>query len=505
MIYIKKDQENKHLFSFDHNVGFNKKYTTIAFYAILVLVFGVVCVYFLFNNDQYASVFSTLKGIFFPIFTGMVLAYILNPILKLFEERVFISKARRNLNKTRRKLFKDKLTYDHLCRTSDAESRAPESARKALNSTKEALKAAYTALNAEEEAKSAKQRAKASKQNKKPSFYRETPTDRPHPYRGISLLCTYLIFIAIMSLVLWIVIPQCIDSIAGLLVKIRGSVNTLPKDIERLIAENEIAQSIYRYISEFLNHDVDLKAKLMDTLTSMISGLSAYLSAIVTTLPSYVMSFFSSITNVILALFFSIYFLSSKEMLSRQAHKLGKAFLPAKGYKGACHIINEIDRKFGKFIEGKIVDSTIIGIMALIILWIFKMPYYQMLALIIGITNVIPFFGPIIGGVIGSAIILISDPARLIPFILIVLIIQQLDGNIIGPLILGDSLGLQPIWIMIAIVIMSELFGFFGMLFGVPLFAVIYTLISEAVGKRLSKKTQKEVPPDESIPDTPED
>lgn len=504
---MKKTSEKKHFFSFDHNVGFNKKYTTIAFYAILVLFFAVVCVYFLINRDQYVSVFSTVKGILFPIFTGTVIAYILNPILKLFEEKVFITKAQRTLNQARRKLFKDKLAYDHIKNVSDPESKAPESARKALDDTRKELDAAYTALRVEEEAKRAKLLAKAAKQDKKPSFHRVSPPDHSHPYRGVSLLCTYLIFIAILTLILWIIIPQCIDSISGLLIRIRSSVNTLPQNLEKLIAENEIAQAIYRYISAFLSSEIDLTAKIMDSLTSTISGMSSYLSSIVTTLPTYVMSFFSSITNFILALFFSVYFLSSKEMLSRQAHKLGKAFLPAKGYKGACHIINEIDRKFGKFIEGKVVDSTIIGILALIILWIFRMPYYQMLALIIGITNIIPFFGPIIGGVIGGAIILISEPAKLIPFILIVFIIQQLDGNIIGPLILGDSLGLQPIWIMIAIVIMSELFGFFGMIFGVPLFAVLYTLTREAIEKRLKKKSKKEASPalEEENADFPEE
>ena len=152
-----------------------------------------------------------------------------------------------------------------------------------------------------------------------------------------------------------------------------------------------------------------------------------------------------------------------------------------------------MDRKFGKFIEGKLLDSTIIGIIALIALMIMGMPYYQMLALVIGITNIIPFFGPFIGAFIGGFIILISEPSKLIAFLIMVLILQQLDGNLIGPLILGDSLGLPPIWIMIAIVVMSGLLGFFGMLFGVPLFAVIYTLVQEAVDSKLKKRKQKAI------------
>lgn len=498
---MKKPNGRKHLFSFDQNVGFNKKYTTIALYAMLILVFGAICVYFLIHNDKYDSVFSTIQGIVFPIFTGMVIAYILNPIMKFFEEKIFISSAQRKLNKVRRKLFREKLAYDHLRTAPEQNQKAIDDAHHSLINTKAALEAAYASVRTEKEARISKQIAKASKK-KKPSYHAPAPAKESHPYRGLSLLCTYLIFIAVLSLVLWIVIPQCIESVSGLITRISGLVHTLPKDIERLVAENELAQSLYRYVSQYINADVDIKARIMDMVTSAVSGLSGYLTNIISALPIYIASTLSSITNIVLALFFSVYFLSSKEMLGHQARKLGKAFLSTKLYNGTCHVIREVDRKFGQFIEGKILDSTIIGILALIVLWIFGMPYYQMLALIIGITNIIPFFGPIIGGVIGSAIILISEPSKLIPFIIIVLVIQQLDGNLIGPLILGDSLGLQPIWIMIAIVIMSGLFGFFGMLFGVPLFAVIYTLIREAIDKKLQKAPAKTDASDQtSLPD----
>lgn len=484
---MKKAPERKHLFSFDQNVGFNKKYTTIAIYAMLILVFGAVCVYFLVNNDKYTSVFATIKGIVFPLFTGMVLAYILNPFLKFFEEKVFISSERRTLNKLRRKLFREKLAYDHLRNKSDGDETAVQKALETLTQTRTALKAARAAVQAEEDKRVAKFLAKAEKKDNKPAYHKPEKQIRTHPYRGLSLLCTYLVFLAILTLILWIVIPQCIESVSGLVVKITALLNTLPADIEKLIAENELAQHIYRLISELIVNDVDIKETLMNMLTESISKFSGYLSGKITPFLNYIYSAFSSITHLILALFFSVYFLSSKELLGRQAHKVGKALFSAKVYKGVCHVIYEIDRKFGQFIEGKILDSTIIGILALIVLWIFGMPYYQMLALVIGITNIIPFFGPIIGGVIGGAIVLISDPSKLILFLIIVLIIQQIDGNVLGPLILGDSLGLQPIWIMIAIVIMSSLFGFFGMLFGVPLFAVIYTLVREFIDKRLEK------------------
>ncbi len=495
---MKKAPERKHLLNFDHNIGFNKKYTTIALYAVLILCFGAVCVYFLINNDKYASAFATISGIITPIFIGMVLAYILNPFLKLFEQQIFISSAQRKLNKARRQLFKDKLSYDHLRNKPEISDKMLESARQTLADTRLTLAAAYQAVKEEQTKRNEKLQAKAAKKNKKPSYIPLPVKDRSHPARGISLLCTYLIFLAIVTLILWIVIPQCIESVTSLIIKIGDLVKTLPAQMDKLLTTNEIAGNIYSYISEYVSKDVDIKAKLMEMVTSLVSGLTSYLSRLLTALPNYVSSAFSGIKNIVLAVFFSVYFLLSKEMLSRQAHKLGKAFLPSKFYKGSCHVIYEIDRKFGKFIEGKILDSTIIGILALIILWIFQIPYYQMIALIIGVTNIIPFFGPFIGAIPSAVIVLISDPPKVIPFILIILILQQIDGNIIGPWILGDSLGLQPIWIMIAIVIMSGLFGFFGMLFGVPLFAVIYTLVREAADKRIKaaklKKTAAEQP-----------
>ena len=157
---------------------------------------------------------------------------------------------------------------------------------------------------------------------------------------------------------------------------------------------------------------------------------------------------------------------------------------------------------------GKIIDSIIIGFIALFVFWIFKIPYYPLLSVIIGLTNIIPTFGPIIGGVIGGILLLIVSPSKLIAFVIIVLAIQQFDGNILGPKILGESIGLSAMWVMIAIVAAGGFFGFTGMIVGVPATAVVYVLVKQWTERKLHSKNMPyhtkfyaSDPPEEEMPD----
>ncbi len=467
-----------------HNIGFNKKYTTIAIYTLIILFIAAIFIFFLMNGDKYASVFDFITGILSPIFIGMLIAYILNPFLNFFENVVFISKSKRGLRKARKALFRAKLNFDSVRTRKDPVQKDVDSAREKLDSARSALAAAYEAVNKDKADKAAKLAKKAAKKKRRPSFHPEPAKDRSHPMRGVSLLCTYLIFLTVITLILWIVIPQCISSLLGLLRSLEGYIRTLPARVQDLINRNETVRDLYN----FVDTQIDLKS----WISGFVENATGLLSSLLSSLPDFAVSLFSSlasgVTNLILSIFLSIYFLASKEMLSRQIQRFCRAFLPRKGFSHLRHIVVEVDHKFGRFIAGKALDSTIIGLLALVAMMIMGMPYYQMLALIIGITNMIPFFGPFIGAFIGGFILLISDPSQLIPFLIMVLILQQLDGNVIGPQILGDSLGLSPVWIMIAIVIMSGLLGFFGMLFGVPLFATIYTLLKESIDRRLHKR-----------------
>lgn len=163
-------------------------------------------------------------------------------------------------------------------------------------------------------------------------------------------------------------------------------------------------------------------------------------------------------------------------------------FFSEKAGKSIIEKSRKCNEIFGGFVIGKIIDSLIIGVLTFILLSIFNMPYTMLVSIIVCVTNVIPFFGPFIGAIPSFFLILLIDPIKALWFLLIIFLIQQLDGNIIGPKILGNSTGLSAFWVMFAILIAGGLFGFAGMLFGVPVFAIIYYLLSEWIRGKLKKK-----------------
>ena len=167
------------------------------------------------------------------------------------------------------------------------------------------------------------------------------------------------------------------------------------------------------------------------------------------------------------------------------------AILPKKGAEKVILITHKSNETFGKFLSGKILDSAIIGILAYIVLKICNMPYTLLISVVIGITNIIPFFGPFIGAVPSFIIILFVSPEKALWFLLIVFILQQVDGNIIGPKILGDSIGISAFWILFSIMVAGEILGFVGMVIGVPLFAVIYSLFKDFINEKLKSKGLK--------------
>lgn len=478
--------EHRHIVRSSHNIGFNRKYTTIALYSLITLFIAAVFIFFLLNGDKYSSVFDFISGILSPILLGILIAYLLNPCMSFFENVIFISKSKRALRKARKAHLFAKLKYDRVRLSANSPQAGVEAALQALNDARTKLRTARAIVQNEEATRQAKYAAKAARKSR--LSYHPTPAkDRSHPMRGLSILCTYLLFFAIISLILWIVIPQIIDSMLSLIDNLEAYIRSLPQKLQDLVNNNKTIQDIYNLVNE----QIDLKAWLI----SFVENSTEMLSGLLTSLPNFAVSVISAIasgiTNLILSIFLSIYFLATKEKLSYQLQRLCRAFLPRRAFHHLRHAIVEVDRKFGKYIAGKILDSSIIALVALVAMMIMDMPYYQMIALIIGITNIIPFFGPFIGAFIGGFLLLISGPSHLIPFLIMVLILQQLEGNVIEPQVLGDSLGLSPVWIMIAIIIMSGLFGFFGMIFGVPIFAVIYTLLTESVDNRLKKRAHQ--------------
>ena len=192
--------------------------------------------------------------------------------------------------------------------------------------------------------------------------------------------------------------------------------------------------------------------------------------------------------NLVIGFIVAAYVLAEKEHFFGQGRKIVFALFSEKAGKSIIEKSRKCNEIFGGFVIGKIIDSLIIGVLTFILLSIFNMPYTMLVSIIVCVTNVIPFFGPFIGAIPSFFLILLIDPIKALWFLLIIFLIQQLDGNIIGPKILGNSTGLSAFWVMFAILIAGGLFGFAGMLFGVPVFAIIYYLLSEWIRGKLKKK-----------------
>jgi predicted PurR-regulated permease PerM len=197
--------------------------------------------------------------------------------------------------------------------------------------------------------------------------------------------------------------------------------------------------------------------------------------------------------DFVIGIIVCVYVLSSADKLKRQAKMIVSAVAPKKYIDNIFEIVYEMDQCFGGFIRGKLLDSLIIGILCFICISIMEMPYPVLVSTIVGVTNIIAFFGPFIGAVPGTILILTVSPIQALYFVIFIFILQQFDGNILGPAILGQSTGLGSIWVLFSILIFGDLFGFVGMIIGVPTFAVIYYLISKYVFKKLKASGMDDV------------
>lgn len=295
--------------------------------------------------------------------------------------------------------------------------------------------------------------------------------------RGLGILFTYLTVILIVWLFMKFVFPQLVDSVVGLVNDIPEYINNLGVLINDFMLDIDLNEGIQNIAHENWNDFVNYMVKFVTNFIPVLGGMLASLA--------------SSIWNIIIGLIVSIYLLADKEKFIALFKKVIFAIFPLKHANKVISLGRRCNLTFGKFISGKIVDSFIIGVLTFIILTIFKMPYTILVSIIVGITNIIPFFGPFIGAIPSVLIILFVSPIKAAWFILIILVIQQIDGNIIGPKILGNSIGISAFWILFSILVTGKLLGLVGMIIGVPLFAVIYTVIKEIVEDILKKKGLK--------------
>jgi predicted PurR-regulated permease PerM len=212
------------------------------------------------------------------------------------------------------------------------------------------------------------------------------------------------------------------------------------------------------------------------------------MNTLITGITSGVISVLSFLFDALIGLIVCIYILNSKERFAAQSKKLIYSMFDTERANEIIADARNVHRIFSGFISGKLLDSLIIGMISFVALSCMNMPYAVMISVVVGVTNIIPFFGPFIGAVPSAVIIFTVSPIKSLYFIIYILIIQQIDGNIIGPKILGNSTGLPSFWVLFAIVVGGGLFGFAGMLLGVPVFAVIYMFVSEGIVRALKKR-----------------
>lgn len=292
--------------------------------------------------------------------------------------------------------------------------------------------------------------------------------------RAISIILTYCTVALFIYLFLSFVFPQLISSIVGL-------ANDIPTYIANITKLVNDFNSKYEIQEEYYNLLVEQWARYKDIIIRFVTNLIPVLGNTTKTI-------LSSIWNIVLGVILSIYLLNDKERFFSLGKKITKALFSEERANRIIELGHRSNKIFGSFLSGKILDSIIIGILTFVVLTIFKMPYAILVSFIVGITNIIPFFGPFIGAIPSALIIFFVSPIKALWFIVIIFIIQQIDGNIIGPKILGDSLGISAFWILFSLIVSGKIFGFIGLVIGVPLFVLIYSIIKDIVENRLEKK-----------------
>ena len=315
-------------------------------------------------------------------------------------------------------------------------------------------------------------------------FYRQLFKNKFHMKsdklaKWLSILITYVIAIGVIAILMVFILPQLYTSITDIVDNLPVWYNNLTTFIDNF--ENNHADLGFIDYNVINEHLTSLYPKILSYLTDTLTNLLPY---VVNTSMAIVKGFI----NLIISIMVSVYMISDHKNIFYQFKRLLYAVFPKHGADTARTICRESTNIFLKFMYGKAIDSLIIGIICFICMTIFKFPYTVLISVIVGITNMIPYFGPYIGGVLGGIIIVIVNPLQVIFFAILILIIQQFDGLFLGPKILGNSTGLKPLWVIFAIVVGGAMFGVLGMFLGVPTMAVICYILNIVVEHFLKKR-----------------
>lgn len=300
--------------------------------------------------------------------------------------------------------------------------------------------------------------------------------------RVLSIIMSYLTILGTISVLLSFVAPQVVDSIKEVSVTIQN----LPQFLEdstkwiearRLTFGSDIYHLDLKLMNEYLDGYLPTIESVTQTVTNWVPDIINFTAGLAT-----------SLMNLLLGFIIAVYLLYNKESYASSSRKVFSALLPVDRIEGFFKTAGESNKIFTGFFIGKIIDSLIIGLICFFLMLIFKIPYAVLISVIVGVTNMIPYFGPFIGGGIGILFLIIGDPMKALVFAILVLALQQFDGNILGPKILGDSTGLSPFWVIFAILTFGSMFGLMGMFIGVPCFAVIKNIFDNLIDRRYRER-----------------
>jgi len=308
---------------------------------------------------------------------------------------------------------------------------------------------------------------------------------RPGLRRVLSLLLTYLVVLIVVAAALLLILPQVIASLQDLMRRITLLLRDAP----------QLYDNVYAWVAEFQRDSGtnqilrELLTQVMNSMQGMLANVGEWLGMLVSELFTGLTGLASGITKGLLGLIISVYILAGHEKLLAQAKKALSALLPTRADQEVRLIARETYRIFSGYLAGAALDACIVGTVCFVAMSVFGWKYAVLTAVIIGLCNMVPFFGPFIGGAIGVLLQLSSNPLHALGFLIYFVIAQQLDANILSPRIVGSNVGLPPLWVVFGILLFSGLMGVAGMLVGVPLFAVLFGIARRTVNILLERKS----------------
>ncbi len=297
--------------------------------------------------------------------------------------------------------------------------------------------------------------------------------------KAVASLVSIIVLLVVITGILWMIIPGLVGSIANIIQLLPDSMDSLRSWLDvKLVGWPEAQAVLNGWINNFTENAIAfVTERLLPEYSSIAAGIS-----------EGVMGVFNVVKNFFLGIIICVYFLNSKENFAAQMKKIIMAVFSRKAADEIVQGAHFTNRTFGGFINGQIIDSFIIGLICFIVMTLFGWEYTLLISCIIGITNIIPFFGPFIGAIPSALLLLMVDTRQCIYFVIFIIILQQFDGNILIPKIQGSSTGLASFWVLFAVLVGGGLFGFIGMVIGIPMFAVIYAYVSRAINNRLEKR-----------------